>query len=1052
MLPGIASAADAMDYYTAGNGDAVFNIFNSISALTNDPTYIRLLNGTAILGFIFLIARSGLSASTLSSGGIGHLIMILAVMAGLNGKTNITIVDTVNNTVNVADNVPWIVGTPAAIVSNVSHGLTSKLEQTFNMPNGVKMSDGGSYGMVPSMLKDLDKVVIVDPNINSSLRSYFSDCIVPMLANGVMDGNILIKSPNLWRDLKSDNPAIMTTYYAGGGQAPDVKTCEDAYTTLDTALNANMPAIMANMAGDFSGTAMAGGLLSAKLEASANYASGNLYQGTGAELVKQAAIVDYVRTGKGFTEALAAEQAIATQTNSWLQGGQIFKQLAGYIHLMLTAMVLASSALVLPILVMPNGTRAAAHFAKVLAYLALWEPLLALVNGVVMYSAVGQLSGNFTAGELTYDAIPALSAAAQHIYEVGGWLAAMVPALAWFIVSKGGHLAVDVIGQAAHAAGAGMATGNVSHQQYSNNNINRDNITQRSVSSDNATWRNQQNDNTTNSNVSQGNSTLNNSSWNNATYNNTSANKFNTRKESTTGDLVGTHSVIAAGSSKMTTVLQQSGAEAIMRDGQIVYTQASAGTSQQITEAKSNTQSLMSKKTEADAKRDEATQNFTQAYAASNGYSYDKRHDTYTKDGETFTASVVNSKAVAKVAELAHNQAVNHNSSVGTTNTAGGSLRFGAGSKDGALIAAGAEVNTGTTAQAKNENGESRGDSTKDSQSSNVGLNVSDSTAKDRGNGSNDSKGNTQTKQASVSENEANSRLLAASKTLTDATEKSDQYARSLSEAQAAETRLTTTVSRYATAAEVAAVDNGAAHLEKIGDKMTIVEGQIAKAGENAAAATAQLDAKTAPGSAEAPAAGSAKAAAGDHTSSKLAAATADHKGVLNSPAADRAVHAGVPNAPKHADHSGTNADQHLARGEKGVADLNRHQAAVANVMADRTKDAGENPVHTKLKSLYNEAADYVGGGTNRTIAAGAAHAQPAAHTAEATTPNTTIAAGAAAANTAAPAGDFGSLLKQEPKQPKAANTAPAPARSAGSNGNGKVLPSSKYTGNGRKL
>lgn len=512
LLPGMASAnvlnppgLTAWDVYAFGNGQVMMGVMESIALMVNDPVYAQLLGFLAILGFFVMVGSMSIwmsknNSSVAAYGGIVlsrlfSMLLVVHLTLGIGGggpvTSTIIIIDVVDNTTYTVQDVPAIIAVPASLISVAGQELTALIEKNFSLPgitypDELKISNGGKLMLAASMIDDASQVQINDPSLRQSIALYVQNCAIPMMANGSLSATALVTSPDVWGMLQSNSPAVHTIYYNAANPAGTAKSCMDAYALIDADITAAVPELLKDAAGAWNNTTALSyaeaGLDSALLWMSAN-GSGAIGN---AAFVRQSAVINMMQGSYAQAAAatnnnelmmnMALEQAKQSQVTSWRSSAEIFKATMGYIYSVLQAFVYAISPLVF-VLILGFGGKMLGGYLTILVWLALWNPLLAIINFIV--SAYGQADLMSTLNQYsgtTIASAPAVTAKTSKLVAAAGYLATLIPVFSYGIL-KGTFAMTEFVSSGlgtafANSAASQATTGSVSLDNQSMGNMN----------------------------------------------------------------------------------------------------------------------------------------------------------------------------------------------------------------------------------------------------------------------------------------------------------------------------------------------------------------------------------------------------------------------------------------------------------------------------------------------------------------------------------------------------------------------------------------------------
>lgn len=491
-LAGGAIAADPPNYidgpsgkgsvwtvYAFGNAQAIADAFYAIYNFTTSSVFSAILSFVAIVGIIAVGLTSGFQPGSAKKF-IGYIVSVIFISYLFTGFGNFTagsdddgpitvrveVIDTVNGMWKAPVTVPAVLGIPASIVSTAGHEITRAIEASFQLPDALKMSNGAPFNLMAAMINDTTKAKITDANLSTSLAYYIQDCFTSGVANGSLSVNALLTSTNFLDDIKYNNQAIMVNT-ALPADTPDGQTaktngtqsnystatshmlvdCVEAHNRIKNRVEAGGEVgDYLNHASAWSSTPALSTLASAA-DAVAMHAS-NSTATSGAQMVKQAAVLSTfiesqssvaANTGNSdYLTTIAMKQAEKSRFNSWIVGAELFNRIMGYIYAILQVFVYSLAPIMFIAALIPGvGASLLKSFLQVLVWMALWQPLLAIVNFVVIALQFNDLGGvmmaNGTFG-ISLNTMGIVTEKSTNLRAAGAVIGTMVPLLAWGMV------------------------------------------------------------------------------------------------------------------------------------------------------------------------------------------------------------------------------------------------------------------------------------------------------------------------------------------------------------------------------------------------------------------------------------------------------------------------------------------------------------------------------------------------------------------------------------------------------------------------------------------
>lgn len=507
--------------YTPAAGSAIFDILTGVAGMLDregSSSIIGAVLTVSLISFIALVARAGIE---------GNFVRVLTFFLGLwvlltttfSIKVNVMISDRVNNYYTTVSNVPIILAGPAAFISEMGNQLADATDKFMTLPDAMSMRQGGQFNLFAKVLADSSVYKITDPGLNQSITNYINDCTIPGMAQGAISLAKIKTSKDIWSDIKfnhlglmtrvrieptmvtgiqkssstsdSTNEAVSTLCSAAdkSGCTESLMSCSAAHGVIGTALSLYVSEF-GKGTGSVADLGASGNLGSI---GSALSAASTWLSGTGAEnqaapgnVLQQRIMLNTmsgafraaaVQSGNNeLLQAAATTQAEEAQKSAWITSASLFNDLMGYIFIVLQAMIYAIAPFALLLLFAPgSGIRGAVSYLQMLIWIALWEPLLTVVNFMIAVLGKSSLAGAFGSGFDMTNAV-AISESANNLMAAAGFMGSMVPLIAWKIATGSLGLMEFVqqgSGQAsATQAGATASSGNLSLGNIDLNKMN----------------------------------------------------------------------------------------------------------------------------------------------------------------------------------------------------------------------------------------------------------------------------------------------------------------------------------------------------------------------------------------------------------------------------------------------------------------------------------------------------------------------------------------------------------------------------------------------------
>lgn len=477
--------------YAFGNAQAVSDAFRALHNFAASGSFASIASMLAVIGIIALGLISGFNGVQ-AKRLMGYVVGVFLLGYVLFGTTNggplvvqVEVIDTVDNTWKAPVTVPAVVGIPAALISTAGHRITQQIEASFPVPDELKMSNGAPFNLASSMISDASRARITEPNLASSLAYYVQDCFTMGVASGSLSAQVLLNSTDFLNDIRYDHDSVMVnTLLDEPVGSANVVTCRKAWSLINGTVNSYTDASsMLSNASAWSRTP-ALSVVNAAADSTAQWATNNGIT-NGASMIKQAAMLSAFKgayrqssaaTGNSdFLTGLALSQAHETQVNGWITSAEVFNRTMGYIFAVLQVFVYAITPLILVAALIPGlGVALLKNFGQILLWMALWQPMLAIVNFIILSMQQAELGGALGGGGamgFTLTNMGIISEKTANLRAAATFIGTMVPVLTWAMV-KGGMDFSRFIGSAmgenlSASAANTMTTGNYSLNQAS---------------------------------------------------------------------------------------------------------------------------------------------------------------------------------------------------------------------------------------------------------------------------------------------------------------------------------------------------------------------------------------------------------------------------------------------------------------------------------------------------------------------------------------------------------------------------------------------------------
>lgn len=499
---------NAWTFYAYGNGTTIVNILRAITRVITSDGFIDIAMGLTLVGFI-LSGVMGLLKGQGSKFGAYFVGLIVSVYMLFSVTVDVYVEELILNSESspasgvygeLIEDVPAAIGLPVALVSELGMWLTDALETNFIDPKGIGtplISDGIPFGASAGLIRDISNVRIQDPELRHNFQQYFRDCSMPKISNGELDAETIRTSVNIWNDIQVSSPSIFTSF-KGAYPYDGVMSCQEATAELTAAIDGTAPSLLNQVVGGN------GGLFTLADPDTINALLTYTVSDTSADATAaatQAGLMalfndshQYAATALGANEVMLSlnmANASRSQKGGWYATAILFQDMAGYFYAILQSFVIGLAPIIIMIIFLPAmGAKIASSYGKVLIWLMLWSPGLAISNYIMVTNYQSQMAYVWKPD----GGVMGLSMSGAHLSSVYtdnmlmacAFMATLVPTIMWGIVSGAGMIFASALDR---ASGANYAAQGASGSMASNATIGESRINNTNMNSNMTTER-----------------------------------------------------------------------------------------------------------------------------------------------------------------------------------------------------------------------------------------------------------------------------------------------------------------------------------------------------------------------------------------------------------------------------------------------------------------------------------------------------------------------------------------------------------------------------------
>ncbi len=454
------------EIYSIGDAELMYHALNAIAMIFNTGDWSVLTRIALALGLLFV----GFKAfAALGDGrGIGPFLAAFIIgwaFFGPGSRVTVAVQDVYTGSVRQVANIPIGLAAPMSLVSKLGHRMAELMETAFSIPDGGKLTQNGFADPLRVMLalRDADPGVAnsnsaAQGDLKRTIAQYVADCVMIDVnnINPVVTRESLAKAPDLWAEMGKSNwtNIDIMVYLPGLSPYPKQMSCWEAHTAISGYLASQFNTDWATFMLTTFGRATTGAYNAASVVQGSLDALG---QSTinAQTFMRNALMANLWRYGEGMyyaqsgstTATIMYTQAIQQRNVQWAAEKTLFEAYARPIMALIETFTIGVAPFViLSLFIGVWGFTIMANYLKLFAWITLWPPLLAIVNLYTMVQTRRAIDAATGSGVdvSTLGGMDTLWSAASNGLAVGGMAAALVPALALFLVWGGTNAMVGL--------------------------------------------------------------------------------------------------------------------------------------------------------------------------------------------------------------------------------------------------------------------------------------------------------------------------------------------------------------------------------------------------------------------------------------------------------------------------------------------------------------------------------------------------------------------------------------------------------------------------------
>lgn len=456
--------------YTWGYADVMRNMLSALAGIMNSQSFFSVFKIAALLG-LTVISATLLLNSKFSGMAVGSkIVFVILFQVLLTSAPYDTYISDVSKTTGTAsldakpvlgprgEKVPVIVAFPLSAMSSIEKGLYDIFKDTLARTEGmINVQNQRTLPITTSLnlLLATSSYRITDINLNRSLDSFVTNCIVPDIISGYYDMNAMGSSANFFNEWQDVHAMRIVNYYDDVRNDFDgwIINCPDAYGRITADLNRatgvngeafkqiagslglasdrtihDQLAIISRELMDYTGNAQS---------LMRNAIAINSFNSTYASLAAEAGVN---MDGLNYGQVKSQEVARMNSTLSAVMAKKYLPLAKGYLSVIFVAII---PLIMLIGLASGSFKKPVAMVLGLLVALSLWGILEQLLDFIVTIRIGSMLEGT---GGLTLANQPVVDMAVLDALSLSLGMYWMVPTLAFAIASMSGYAANSIMG------------------------------------------------------------------------------------------------------------------------------------------------------------------------------------------------------------------------------------------------------------------------------------------------------------------------------------------------------------------------------------------------------------------------------------------------------------------------------------------------------------------------------------------------------------------------------------------------------------------------------
>lgn len=487
-----------------GGGNLIYQILQGVAMFFGSSDYLFTMKIVATMASVAILIQSAFTGRIPDLKWL--LIIIFVYMFVFVPKVTVTVTDTVERstgfafsaptpTVRVVGNVPIGLAFVASFTSHMKDYFVRGAETVFSLPGEMSYRTAGplfAQGIAEKSLSTAPQ----NPSTVASLSNFWRDCVFYDIALGFYSLDELSRADDLEDFLRTNVNNNRFYQHISTNGAQNFVGCRASMQTggaMRVAIDAEKKEqsqwvswynnLATKPAASSNNAMMASG--AAAMPVAMSYLTGMSI--TSSRMLGQTILSNSFANGltsfasqseaQEVMQSYAAAKAEAERSVTFSTLGKISGRMLPLMNIIAEALIYAVFPIIALFMLWPGGHKAAGAYVMALIWIALWAPMYAVVHFIsAFYSSISVGSAaqicdatNTCAAHLNMYTMRSMKEAFANAAAISGFMATMVPYIAYMVVSKSGAMMAGTVGRlmdgysqpVSHAA-AEASAGNVS--------------------------------------------------------------------------------------------------------------------------------------------------------------------------------------------------------------------------------------------------------------------------------------------------------------------------------------------------------------------------------------------------------------------------------------------------------------------------------------------------------------------------------------------------------------------------------------------------------------